>query len=330
MRVALAVGLGVLSVLAAPAAADAHIRSGRTAVDYRATILTTPAGVTARVYESDLALGLTAAPGHDAVVLGYLGEPAIRVGAAGVEVNEASATAAGTGLLKQRPRPATGKPKWRRISPKRTVVWHDARLQGVPPGETRRRWSVPLVVDGTRARLAGELIRAPRPSRLPWLALAAITAVAVAIVLTRRSSGLLRTATTTVGLVAAAATVVTAADFALASSATQGAWVEAANELVFVLVGLAFMVRGSPNTRALAGGAVGLLALAVGLSKLPALLHGIVLSALPADASRAAVALAICAGAAATVLGVVVFFDVLEHYEEPVGGTIPSGRSNSR
>jgi hypothetical protein len=330
VRVALAVGLGVLAVLATPATAGAHIRSGRTAVDYRATVSTSPAEVTARIYESDLALGLTVAPGHEAVVLGYVGEPAIRVAAAGVEVNESSATAAGTGLLKQRPRPARGKPKWRRISSKRSVVWHDARLRGVPPGETRRRWTVPLVVDGSRAGLTGELVRVSKPSRLPWLALAAITAVGVAIVLARRSSVLLRTATTALGLLAAAATVVTALDFALASSATEGAWVEAANELVFVLVGLAFILRGSPNTRALAGGAVGLLALAVGLSKLPALLHGIVLSALPADASRAAVALAICAGAAAAVLGVVVFFDVLEHYEEPVGGTMRSGRSNSR
>jgi hypothetical protein len=330
VRHAVAVGLGVLAVLVTPATAGAHIRSGRTAVDYRASVSTAPSVVTARVYRSDLALGLTVAPGHDAIVLGYLGEPAIRVGAAGVEVNESSATAAGSGLLKQRPRPATGKPKWRRISSKRSVVWHDARLRGLPPGVTRRRWTVPLVVDGSRSRLAGELIRVPRPSRLPWLALAAITAVGVAIVLARRSSMPLRTATTALGLVAVAATVVTAVDFALASSATEGAWVEAANELVFVLVGLAFILRGSPNTRALAGGAVGLLALAVGLSKFPALLHGVVLSALPADASRAAVALSICAGAAAAVLGVVVFFDVLEHYEEPVGGTIRSGRSNSR
>jgi hypothetical protein len=50
VRVALAVGLGVLAVLAAPATAGAHIRSGRTAVDYRATISTSPAGVTARIF----------------------------------------------------------------------------------------------------------------------------------------------------------------------------------------------------------------------------------------------------------------------------------------
>jgi len=42
-----------------------------------------------------------------------------------------------------------------------------------------------------------------------------------------------------------------------------------------------------------------------------------VLSALPGQAARLAVVLAISAGAAAATLGVVVFFDVIERYEEP-------------
>jgi hypothetical protein len=323
-RLVLAVGL---IALVSPAAASAHVRSGKAAVDYRASVSTLPRGVTARVYLTDLALRLTVAPGHEAVVLGYVGEPAIRVGPSGVEVNRSSPTAAGTGLLKKASGRARG--SWAPISRDQSVVWHDARLRGLPAGVTHRRWSVPLVVDGRRATVGGELVRVAKPSPWPWAGLAALTAIAVAIVLTRRNEPL-RTATTALGLVAAAATVVTAADFALASSASQGAWVEGANELVFVLVGLAFVVWGSGDTKALAGGALGLLALAVGLSKFPALLHGIVLSALPGAVSRAGVALAICAGAGAVVLGLVVFVDVLERYEEPVGGTIRSGRSNSR
>lgn len=240
MRPAFALALSALLALVAPGAALAHLRSGRTAVDYRADVSTAPPGVTARVFRSDLALGLSVAPGHEAVVLGYLGEPAIRVGAAGVEVNRSSPTAAGSGLLKPPPGRTGGAPRWQRLSSGPTVVWHDARVRGLPPGLTRRHWSVPLVVDGRRAAIGGELVRVPKPSPLPWLALA------------------------------------------------------------------------------------------VGLSKLPALLHGIVLSSLPAEASRAAVAVSVCAGAAAAVLGLVVFFDVLEHYEEPLGGTIRSDRSNSR
>jgi hypothetical protein len=179
-----------------------------------------------------------------------------------------------------------------------------------------RRWIVPLLVDGSRARLEGELRRVPAPSPRPWLALGAVAAAAIAFLLAFRRQ-LARTATVLLGCAPAAASAITAVGFALSSTASEGAWVESANELVFVLVGLAFVDRGSRDTRALAGGALGLVGLAVGLSKLPALLHGIVLSALPAVAARGSVALAICAGAAAAALGMVVFFDVLEHYREP-------------
>ena len=71
------------------------------------------------------------------------------------------------------------------------------------------------------------------------------------------------------------------------------------------------------DAKAIAGGLLGLLALAVGLTKLPVLTHGIVLSALPGQLARLAVVVAISAGAAAAILGVVVFFHLLEHYEEP-------------
>jgi hypothetical protein len=316
MRVAFVLALGVLAALVLPATAGAHVRSARTAVDYRADVSTTPPGITARVYPADLALGLTVAPGHRAVVLGYVGEPAIRVGDSGVEVNQSSPTAAGTGLVKQQAGQAAGARRWELISSRPRIVWHDARVRGNPPGVTRGHWTVPLLVDGERASIGGELIRVERPSTLPWFALGAISAIVVAFVLARRRP-LLRTATTVLGLVAATATVVTAADFAFASSANEGAWVEGANELVFVLVGLAFVIWGSTDARALAGGALGLLALAVGLSKLPVLLHGIVLSALPGQLSRTAVAVAICAGGGRSSWGVFVFFDVLEHHEEP-------------
>jgi hypothetical protein len=46
------------------------------------------------------------------------------------------------------------------------------------------------------------------------------------------------------------------------------------------------------------------------------LVHGVVLSALTALAARLAVVVAISAGAAAALVGLVVFFDVLKRYEE--------------
>jgi hypothetical protein len=66
------------------------------------------------------------------------------------------------------------------------------------------------------------------------------------------------------------------AAFALAASASAGRWIEGANESVFAVV-----ARGSADARSVAGGALGLLALSVGLSKVPVFLHGVVLSAFP-------------------------------------------------
>jgi hypothetical protein len=255
---------------------------------------------------------------HVVVVLGYAGEPAIRLAAHGVAANEASLTAAGMGLVNRNIKRTGGEPSWRRISSATSVVWHDARLHGLLPGVTRRRWTVPLVVDGSRTSIGGELVRVAAPSPWPWAALGLAAATAAAIVIGLRRGQLLRTATVWLGVVAAAATLATAVGFALASSAAEGAWVEGANELVFALVGLAFVLRGSPDTRALAAGALGMLALAAGLYRFPVFLHGIVLSAFPAGLTRASVALSISAGTAAFATGLMVFFDVLEHYEEPV------------
>ena len=286
------------------------------AVDYRAIVfpLRGPVGaaVSVRVYQSDRALALTVRNGHRVVAFGYLGEPFLRVTGLGVEVNLASPTVAGAGLLKGLSRRAGAGPSWHLRSSGRTVVWHDARLRGLPHGVERGRWRIPLVVDGRRVVLAGELRRARAPSLWPWLVLCLPFVALTALVFFRRRTVLVRRASVGFGALAAVATIATAAGFALDTYASEGRWVEGGNELVFALVGLAVLVRGSDDARAVAGGALGLLGLAVGLGKLPVLLHGIVLSALPGALARLAVVLAIWAGAAATALGLAVFFGLME------------------
>jgi hypothetical protein len=88
--------------------------------------------------------------------------------------------------------------------------------------------------------------------------------------------------------------------------------------LAFVMVGAIVIARGSPNTRAIAGGSLGLLGLAAGAAKLPVFVHGVVLSIFPANGARALVALAIWAGAAATALGLFTFEDMLDGAAELV------------
>ena len=306
----------VAGSLAVPATADAHLRTGRVAVDYEATVapLRPPVAqaLAVRVYRADLALGLRMLGRHRVVVLGYTGEPFLRLGADGVYASRSSVTAAGLGLAG--PHSGTG---WQLVSRAPRLIWHDARVRGLPAGVEHGRWAVPVLVDGSRVELSGTLTRVPRPPAWPWLALGAAFAAATALLLALRRPALLRPAATALGWVSAIATIVSACGFALAPTASEGTWVEAANEIVFALVGVAFLVRGSRDTRALAGGALGLFALAVGLKSVPVLLHGVVLSALPPDVARTAVAAAVSAGTAATVVGLVVFFDVLEHYEEP-------------
>jgi hypothetical protein len=282
--------------LAAPAPASAHVRTGSVAVDYRVHVFPTRLPLAAHVYLGDRALRLTVRPGHSVTVLGYGGEPFVRIEDSGVTILGSPTAAA----LRLKPEHRSG----------RSFLWHDARVRGLPPGIDRGRWTIPLRVDGRPGRLTGELLRAERPSPWPWLALGLPFAAATAVVL-RRRRGLTRPAVA-LGVLAGAATIVTAAAFAFASNASQGRWVEAGNETVFALVGLAVVVRGSRSARVIAAGALGLLALAVGLTKIPVFLHGVVLSAFPATPARAAVALTIWIGAAATALGIVLFDEVLE------------------
>ncbi len=101
------------AALFAPGTAQAHLRTGRVAVDYRAAVnpLHPPlaGAVNVRIFRSDLAIRLRAIGGHRVIVLGYFGEPFIRLGPDGAWVNGASLTASGTGLAKAgAPRAAGG------------------------------------------------------------------------------------------------------------------------------------------------------------------------------------------------------------------------------
>jgi hypothetical protein len=314
--------LAAFVTLAAPTATSAHIRTGVVAVDYRARVfpLRSPlrAAVAVRVYESDQALGVTVRRGHAVVVLGYVGEPFLRVNAAGVAVSASSPTAAAVGLLPPKRPAADGAPAWHLVSRRQMAIWHDARVRGLAPGARRRHWALPLVVDGRRVRLEGEIWRVHAPSPWPWLGLGVPFIALTRFLLARRRSSI-RPAAVVLGAVAAAGTVVTAAAFALEANASQGRWLEGANEFVFVLVGLAVVLRGTAEARSIAGGALGLLGLSVGLSKIPVFLHGVVLSALPATLTRVSVAFTISAGATATAVGLAVFVDLLEPQKESLG-----------
>jgi hypothetical protein len=245
------------------------------ATDYRAAVVGVPhvptSSLRARVYTSDRALGLVVARGHVVSVLASSGAFVLRIDA-------------------------------RRIrSSSRTVVWHDERLRGLAAGEARGRWVVPLVVDGTRTRIEGEIWRVRAPPWWPWLVLGLPFIVSTALLLAGPRRHLPFACSAAAG-VAVIATLATAVAFAASRSASAGGILEGFDEAMFAAVGVVFLVRGAAERRAIAAVALGFLALVVGCLKLAVLSHGVVLSALPATAARGGVVLALWSGLAAIVL----------------------------
>lgn len=273
--------------LALPSTAAAHLRSGTVAVDFHARVTHTPAGpLRVGVYLSDRAVHIGVERGHRVVVYGYLGEPFVRVGGRGVVVNTASPTAAATGLL-PRGAPRAG---WVLRSHHLTVVWHDVRT-------SRPHWHVPIAVDGRRETIAGETTRLPRPAVWPWLVLLAAIGAAAAVV--RRP--------VTLGVISSAAAMVVAAGFALSAYANPGTWIAGVDELFFAAAGVGVLRWGAPSLRLASAVWLGLLGVAVALSKGEMFLHALVLSALPGTAMRVAAVVAIGAGASGAVLGCVAY-----------------------
>jgi hypothetical protein len=176
----------------------------------------------------------------------------------------------------------------------------------------RGAWTIPLVVDGHRTRLSGELLRVGAPPLWPWLALGVPFVLGAALVLRRRRPQELESAAIVLGVLVTASIVATAGGFAFDANASEGRWVEAADEVVFAAVAFAVVARGRRHTRTVAAGALGLLGLAVGVSKIALFTHGVVLSVLPDGSARIAVALMLWSSAAAAALGAAAFVDALD------------------
>jgi hypothetical protein len=116
--------------------------------------------------------------------------------------------------------------------------------------------------------------------------------------------------------------ITSGAGFVFDAYASGGRWVEMEFELALVLVGVAVIIRGSPDTRAMASGALGLLGIWAGLAKYPVLVHGVVLSIFPPTVARALVVLTVCSAVAAAALGLVVFEYILDRAPERIESRI--------
>lgn len=287
-----------------PASALAHLRSGTIAVDYRATVdAPTPRAYAADIAQSDHTLRLTVAHGHVVVVLGYIGEPVVRLDPRGVWVNLASPTAVATGLVPKTQAQGGASPSWRLHAHGRSVAWRDARAQQLPAGVRESRWSVPLLVDGHPDTLRGHLARYPAPSLVGWaVLLGALLACGGALAFLRRHHLARAVALCGAGL-GGLVCLVLAVSFALDIDASPGTWIEAFNEIVFVAVGVVLLIRGHEALRAGAAIGLGLISLAVGLLDSAVFVHPVVLSLLPGALTRLLVVVAGAAGIVAIGLG---------------------------
>jgi hypothetical protein len=267
---ALLVALAAVVVVAPPAGADSL--TGAEPSNYQTRVLgVRPAleGVSVEVVDTGTRLRLHNRSDREVVVLGYAGEP------------------------------------WLRVQPGQSATWHDHRAHWEaqePPAQVRRspgsaqvavpEWTVKLRTGRPLADVVGEVRWVPGPSPLPWLAGAAVLAMAVvAAGRGRRWLG---------ALVAALALVV-----ALDLVQLAGAWIGARPPLAGKLLGLgasaagwvlaALAVRQLLRRRLESGLfqlllAAGLLTVVSGLGDLGFLLRSQLASGLPDAIVRAAVA----------------------------------------
>ncbi|MGH3872494.1 MAG: hypothetical protein ACRDSR_13480 [Pseudonocardiaceae bacterium] len=188
MSIRLAGLTGLLTVLftlvtAVPAAAHI-VGTGGSPTNYRTTVTAIrPAVPTVAV---TVGLGgqwvrVTNQGSAQIVVLGYQGEPFLRLSGNQVQVNAHSSTAEQTGQAPATRDPASpaGEPGWVALRDGNIATWADARID--PPSEqVAGSWELPLVVDGQRVTVAGTRDLIPPPSPWPWLAALGLLAAAVA------------------------------------------------------------------------------------------------------------------------------------------------------
>jgi hypothetical protein len=299
-----------LGVLAAPGPASAHVRTGTVAVDYRASVLMPEtAAYVAQINQSDHGLTLTRRPGHAVELLGYLGEPVFRLDSAGLWVNVASPTADVLGLLSKAQRSDAATPQWRLKRGRNSVVWRDARTQTLPPGINRGTWSVPLLVDGRRTPLRGELHRYPAPRLWLWLVVLGILLAGGVSPLLLRRRARIGTAASSLALVSSGASAVIAVSFTLDPYASPGTWILCLDELVFLVAGVGVLLRGPRHLHLVAAIGVGLVGFAVGLVNGAIFLHPVVLALLPGTVMRILAVIATAAGVSAAVLGCLFYLE---------------------
>ncbi len=183
-----------------PAPAAAHIAGAGAAPSNYRTVVT---GIQPAVPTMDVTVGIggqwvrVANQGAgEIVVLGYRGEPFLRLSQNRVQVNELSSTAAETRLIRSPPTsegPATEPQisqsvRWVPFRDGDSATWTDDRIDApTAPSTASESWELPLVVDGQQVTAAGTRERIAPPSPWPWVGILVLITAAVAALGWRRN-----------------------------------------------------------------------------------------------------------------------------------------------
>ncbi|WP_307871130.1 hypothetical protein [Micromonospora sp. C51] len=196
-RAGLLLAATVTAILATAAPALAHGADAPNGTDYRVTV--TDAGrpdLRVRVIEAGARLELTNTGDTPVEVIGYSGEPYLRIGPDGVHENTRSPatylnrTIVGDTALPAEADPAA-EPRWRRVDSGSTARWHDQRAlwrETTPPAQVRaapdrehrvRDWVIPLRDANGPLEIRGTLDWVPPPDAYTWWVVAVVGALAV-------------------------------------------------------------------------------------------------------------------------------------------------------
>jgi hypothetical protein len=299
--------LAVFGLFAAyPGAAAAHGPVAPVASSYLAKVQNAPAGFDAKVVDGDQQMWLRVRPAVTVVVLDYTGAPYLRFSRTGVSVNRHSAMYYLNHSPAEVPPPSISNaapPEWQAASSAHNYLWHDGRLHALasvaisPSTSFVGTWRIPLVIDGRPRAIVGGLWHANDPSVVWFWPIAVLLACVLAAARLRRPR-LDRALARALGVAALAALVVGGIGQELYGRPTVGAF----QLVVVVALGVfaAWGLIGALRASYLALLAIAFVALWIGSLLVPTLIHGYVLSAIPAFLSR--VAAVVCLACAPAVI----------------------------
>jgi hypothetical protein len=308
-------------VVLAAAPASAHGVGGIQPTNYRTTVApVSPAakGIVVRSVDLGNRLELENATRHDVIVLGYDGEPYLRVGPRGTFENTHSPATYLNRSTNTVPSTlpaeadATAAPAWRKLSSSSTARWHDHRAHWMGtsvPGVVARdrgsshliqRFTIRLRTQGRTLAARGEVVWEPGPSPWPWVGF--VVALVVAGIAVSRSRRWPRVTAVALGVLIVAEAVHV---LGVWGATTQSQWSDLAQSaysiggIVLAAIALERLVhRGGYAAAPLVLCAGLFLAIAGGLADVTTLSHSQLPSTLPDWLTRLAVATVLGLGTA--------------------------------